>query len=70
MSNRYHLARCAAMAAELRLPLRLCAAEPHWTADPRTVLRVASVAFLLHWYLVGRFLAQRVRYRSALARIT
>lgn len=70
VSSRYHLARCAAMARQLGLPLELCAAEPRWTGGPRTVLRVVREALLLHWYEVGRFLSRRLHYRRALARIT
>lgn len=70
ISNRYHLARCAAMASGLCLPLELCAAEPRWGVDRRTGPRVLSEAFLLHWYMVGRFLSRHLRYRRALDRIT
>lgn len=70
VSNRYHLARSVAMAAELGLPMDSCAAEATWRFDRWSALRTASEAFFLHWYVVGRFVSRCLGYRRALARIT
>jgi len=68
VSSRTHLARAAAMAEGLGLPVLPCAAEPALTW--RELRRLPAEAFLLHWYLVGRAAAQVTRSRRMLARIT
>jgi uncharacterized SAM-binding protein YcdF (DUF218 family) len=69
ISSRYHLARCRAMAQNCGLAAQLCAAEARLAVDARLALRLASEAFLLHWYEVGRGLTRLLRYRRASARI-
>lgn len=68
VSSRTHLARAAAMAEGLGLRVIPCAAEPSLTW--RDLGRLPAEAFLLHWYLVGRAVAQVTRSHRMLARIT
>ena len=70
VTNRYHLARSSALAAGLRLPHALCAAEERFTLTPRAAVRLLAEAFFLHWYLVGRAWSWATRNRNSLARIT
>jgi uncharacterized SAM-binding protein YcdF (DUF218 family) len=53
ISNRYHLARCRAMAKKLSIPHQLCAAEDRLIFSLRNVMLIFKEAYHLHWYLVG-----------------
>ena len=66
VSNRYHLARCQALANGLGLRPRLCAAEPLFTPKPRLLLE----AYYLHWYHTGKLWSRLTRNRYSLARIS
>lgn len=70
VSNRYHLARAAALAAGLGLDVQLCAAESRLSLGPRTLALVLREAFFLHWYGVGCAFARAVRHQAMLQRIT
>lgn len=54
ISNRYHLARCQALARALGLQYRLCAAEPRWSWRPASLLKAVQESVHLHWLYTGR----------------
>jgi uncharacterized SAM-binding protein YcdF (DUF218 family) len=47
ISNRWHLARCAVLARQLGLPVKLCAAERRWQSDLHAWLAVCREAFAM-----------------------
>jgi uncharacterized SAM-binding protein YcdF (DUF218 family) len=47
ISNRWHLARCAVLARQLGLPVKLCAAERRWQSDAYAWLALCREAFAL-----------------------
>lgn len=53
ITNRYHLARCQAIAAGLGLPHTLCAAEDQLYLDTGILLRFLHEAYYLHWVVTG-----------------
>ncbi len=70
ISNRYHLARSAALARGLGIAHRLCAAEPSLAMTPGMLARLLKEGFLLHWYHTGRQFARWTGNDKMLARIT
>jgi len=58
ISNRYHLARCAILAASLGLPHRLCAAENHFHVNLPNLYECLMEAFYLHWFFCGKYWAK------------
>ncbi|MCW8918366.1 MAG: YdcF family protein [Gammaproteobacteria bacterium] len=69
-SNRYHLARCQALANGLGLYPALCAAEDHFMAAPSGWPRLLLEAFYLHWYHTGKWWSRLSRSRHSLSRIS
>lgn len=69
ITNRYHLARSAALAKGLGMPHTLCAAEEHWSGNTRNLAKLVREAFFLHWYYTGAIWAHLVKDQSSLARI-
>jgi uncharacterized SAM-binding protein YcdF (DUF218 family) len=67
ISNRFHLARSAALARGLGMSFETCAAEDEW--PPGQWPRLLREAFFLHWYYSGALWARLVRDRGSLARI-
>lgn len=55
ISNRYHLARCQAMAAGLDMKLVLCPAEEHWNMGVTTLFKLFKETFFMHWYRTGLY---------------
>jgi uncharacterized SAM-binding protein YcdF (DUF218 family) len=70
VSNRYHLARAAALAAGLGFEPKLCAAEEQLARNPRTFLQLLREAYYLHWYRVGKKWSQWTGHRRSLERIS
>jgi hypothetical protein len=70
LSSRYHLARCALFARQLGFDSELCAAEPHLSLGPRTLLRVAGEAAYVCWTDLGTRWARLIGHRRMLARVT
>jgi uncharacterized SAM-binding protein YcdF (DUF218 family) len=70
ISNRYHLARCQALAAGLGMSPALCAAEEHFRASPSTWPRMLLEAYYLHWYYTGKLWSRITGNRHSLARIS
>lgn len=70
LSNRYHLARCARLAALMGFDFRLCAAEPHFTPTPRALWRIAVEAAFLCWLDVGTRWARLIGHRRMLGRVS
>lgn len=70
VSNRYHLARCKALANGLGLNPYLCAAESTFSISPRLWPRLLLEAYYLHWYHTGRIWSRLTRNRHSLARIS
>ena len=69
ISNRYHLARCHAMATFMGLPHRLCAAEENFEFNLRNWLLIIKEAYHLHWYKTGQWWARMTNNKKLLARI-
>jgi uncharacterized SAM-binding protein YcdF (DUF218 family) len=70
LSNRYHLARCARLAAQLGFDYRLCAAEARLAPTPRVLLRLAVEAAYLCWLDIGTRWARLIGHRRMLARVS
>lgn len=70
LSNRYHLARCAKLAAQLGFDYRLCAAEARFQPTPRTLTRLAAEAGYLCWLDVGTRWARLIGHRRMLRRVS
>ena len=70
VSNRYHLARCEALANGLGLTLHICAAEDKNRLPLKLWPRLLLEAYYLHWYHTGRIWSRLTRNRHSLARIS
>jgi uncharacterized SAM-binding protein YcdF (DUF218 family) len=71
ITNRYHLARVAQMAASLGLAHRCCAAEGVGAAlRPSWLARWPLEAFYVAWFATGKLWATLTRNRRMLARVT
>lgn len=68
VSNRYHLARCQSMAEGLALNVEPIAAESRPGEGKAGAILLE--AYLYHWYLVGHFLAHRLRDQSSIDQIS
>ena len=69
ISNRYHLARCRAMAKKLSIPHQLCAAEDRLVFSLRNAMLILKEAYQLHWYLVGCRWASMTNNQKMLMRL-
>lgn len=69
VTNRYHLARTAALADGLSMKYVLCAAEERLSAHPQVLLKLLLEAYYLHWYYSGALWARLVQDHASLARI-
>jgi len=68
VTNRYHLARSQIIARGLNLKVEPVAAEEsNW---PGPIVSLLSEAYLLHWYLTGRYLAHWTRDKISLDQIS
>lgn len=70
ISNRYHLARCQALANGLGMYPTLCAAEEHFQAPLSSWPRLLLEAYYLHWYHTGKVWSRITGNRHSLARIS
>lgn len=70
ISNRYHLARCHALASGLGMTPELCAAEDDFRAPLSSWPRLLLEAYYLHWYHTGKIWSHITRNRNSLARIS
>ncbi len=70
ISNRYHLARCGALAASLSIPYQLCAAENVFNVDADNLLKCLLEAFYLHWFYTGKYWAKLIQSQRMLDRIS
>lgn len=68
VSSRYHLARSKAMAEGLGLRVAPIAAESEPKAGKPSAIFLE--AYLYHWYLVGHFLAHRLKDQSSIEGIS
>ncbi len=69
ISNRYHLARCHSLAKGLGIEHRLCAAEPQFKLNLRSLFKIIQESYLLHWYEVGKIWAHWTNNKKMLKRI-
>ncbi len=69
ITNRYHLARTAALARGLGLSVVFCAAEDRLMLMPVTLFKLLMEAYYLHWYYSGALWARLVGDHGNLARI-
>lgn len=69
LSNRYHLARCLALARSLGMDAHACAAEPVLRGDRRTITRLVKEAGYHMIFTVGRTWARVTGHRRMLSRI-
>jgi uncharacterized SAM-binding protein YcdF (DUF218 family) len=67
VSSRYHLARCALFARQLRIPHRLCAAE---TAPRAPLAALLCEAAYLMWIDLGLRWARFIGHRRMIARLS
>ena len=70
ISNRYHLARCSALASSLGIPHRLCAAEHKFRYNITNIVQCLREAFYLHWFFSGRYWAKLTRNQRMLEKIS
>lgn len=70
LSNRYHLARCAALARGLGFEVTLCAADVRLPRDWRTAWRLCLEAGYLCWLEIGTRWARLIGHRRMLARVS
>ena len=70
ISNRFHLARCSALARGIGIEHDLCAAEQAFLFSFPMTLQVFSEAYYLHWYEVGKRWSRWTRNKKSLARIS
>ncbi len=70
LSNRYHLARCAALARGLGFEVALCAADARLPRDQRTLRRLCVEAGYLCWLEIGTRWARLIGHRRMLARVS
>jgi len=66
ITNRYHLARCHALASGLKLNHKLCPAEDETSLN---IFKLMKEAYLLHWYETGKRWAILTRNSRMLNRI-
>lgn len=69
LSNRYHLARCLALARQLGLTVRACAAESGFDPSQQRPGLLAREAALLCWLDIGTRWARLIGHRRMLARV-
>ncbi|MDX1336157.1 MAG: YdcF family protein [Gammaproteobacteria bacterium] len=68
VTNRYHLARSKIIARGLNINVEPVAAEENpW---PGPIMSLLSEAYLLHWYLTGRYLAHLTGDQASLDQIS
>ena len=68
LTSRYHLARSLAMAKQLGMRVQPVAAEDQrWPGSP---FRLMFEAYLLHWYLTGRYIARWTKDQASLDQIS
>ena len=70
ISNRYHLARCQALANGLGMYPVLCAAEENFKAPPSTWPRLILETYYLHWYHTGKLWSRVTGNSHSLDRIS
>jgi uncharacterized SAM-binding protein YcdF (DUF218 family) len=70
ISNRYHLARCSALAASLGIEHRLCAAENSFRCNPGNLLKCLLETFYLHWFYSGKYWALLTGNRRMLDKLS
>jgi uncharacterized SAM-binding protein YcdF (DUF218 family) len=69
-SNRYHLARCQALASGLGIHAATCAAEPRYRAPLTQWPRLLLEGYYLHWYATGKRWSRLTRNQHSLSRIS
>lgn len=70
VSQRFHLARCHAIASGFAISHVLCAAEDQFSFTPVSLLRCLTEAFHLHWYYTVKWFARLTKNRRLLSRIS
>ncbi|MGR8935462.1 MAG: YdcF family protein [Gammaproteobacteria bacterium] len=70
ISNRYHLARCSALASSLGIEHQLCAAENSFRCHPTILLKCLLETFYLHWFYSGKGWALLTRNRRMLSKLS
>lgn len=69
ISNRYHLARCSALATSLGIGHQLCAAENSFRCNPENLLKCLLETFYLHWFYSGKGWALLTRNHRMLEKL-
>ncbi len=69
VSSRYHLYRCLLISQGLGFKVHLVAAEPNLSCQLNVYRKIASEAFLSHWYNTGFFVSKLLKRRRILAKI-
>lgn len=70
ITNRFHLARCSALAQGMRVKLGLCAAEEELFLSFITMIRILLESYYLHWYEIGKRWSYWTSNKKSLARIS
>ncbi|VAX22336.1 hypothetical protein MNBD_NITROSPINAE02-1397 [hydrothermal vent metagenome] len=70
VTNRYHLARCGALAEGLGIDNHLCSAEERLDFNLKTVALILKEGLYLHWYYVGKIFSTVTNNKTMLKRIT
>lgn len=70
ISNRYHLARCSALATSLGIEHQLCAAESSFRCNPGNLYKCLLETFYLHWFYSGKTWALLTRNQRMLNKLS
>ena len=70
ISNRFHLARCSALARGIGIEHGLCAAEDEFGLSFSAALHLLFEAYYLHWYQIGKAWSRWSHAKKSLARIS
>jgi uncharacterized SAM-binding protein YcdF (DUF218 family) len=70
LSNRFHLARCSALARGLGMEHELCAAEQELRPSLAVAAQLLLEAYYLHWYEAGKRWSRWTRNEKSLERIS
>lgn len=70
ISNRYHLARCSALASSLGIEHQLCAAENSFSCNPENLFKCLLETFYLHWFYSGKGWALLTRNHRMLNKLS
>lgn len=70
ITNRHHLARSLIMSKGFGINANPCPAENKFSYSPIYLVKTLNEAFLLHWYLTGKFWARLTNNKRMMDRIS